>query len=227
MGPDAVARARDAAPTLSRSFPLDAHAIIYQPARSAMTSGKRGPHEWNLRFEPRSAPYIEPLMGWTASDDTLQQIELSFPTAEAAVAYARPRGISYTVQGWIPPAPELAVVPASTDEERLEARARRRRLEWVERTLGPDLLQHGIKPASASMPGRPRDILDDAGLSVDQKRDILLRWAHDSYLVERSHVHDELADGSRLGEVMDALLDLEETQSKMPIGHSSYHARAA
>ncbi len=52
---------RDGAPrtALTRSvFPDDALAVIYKPARSAMTSGKARTRDWKLRFEPRSAPYI-------------------------------------------------------------------------------------------------------------------------------------------------------------------------
>ena len=80
-------------------FPADAQATIYKTAPSPMTSGRTRAERWTLRFERRSAPYIEPLMGWTGDDDTLAQIELSFPSAEAAIAYARRQGLQYTVQG--------------------------------------------------------------------------------------------------------------------------------
>ena len=86
------------APTRS-IFPDDALAVIYKPARSAMTSGKARTRDWKLRFEPRSARYIEPLMGWTGCDDTLSQVELTFPSAAAAVAYARRQGLRYLLQG--------------------------------------------------------------------------------------------------------------------------------
>jgi hypothetical protein len=45
-----------AVPSTSSIFPDDAMAIIYKPARSAMTSGKARTREWKLRFEPRSPP---------------------------------------------------------------------------------------------------------------------------------------------------------------------------
>ena len=38
-------------------------------------------------------------MGWTGSDDTLAQVELTFPSAAAAVAYARRQGLRYLLQG--------------------------------------------------------------------------------------------------------------------------------
>jgi hypothetical protein len=78
-------------------FPAGAVARIYRPARSAMTSGRARTKRWLLRFDRRTPPFIEPLMGWTGGDDTLTQIEISFPTLEAAVAYARRQGLAYVV----------------------------------------------------------------------------------------------------------------------------------
>src|SRR3954469_11539114 len=85
---------------LTRSlFPDDAVAVIYKPCRSPMTSGRARTLTWKLRFEPRSARLIEPLMGWTSSEDTLSEVELSFPTMQAAVAYARRQGLQFVVRG--------------------------------------------------------------------------------------------------------------------------------
>jgi hypothetical protein len=86
-------------PITTSVFPDDAVALIYKPARSAMTSGKARTRQWKLRFEPRSPRVIEPLMGWTASGDTLAQVELTFPSAQAAASFARRQGLSYVVQG--------------------------------------------------------------------------------------------------------------------------------
>jgi ETC complex I subunit conserved region len=36
-------------------------------------------------------------MGWTGGDDTLTQVELSFPTLESALRYAERQGLSCTV----------------------------------------------------------------------------------------------------------------------------------
>src|SRR5260370_29395371 len=93
---------RDGAPRTATTrcvFPDDALAVISKPARSAMTSGKARTRDWKLRFEPRSRPLIEQLMGWTGCDDTLSQIELTFSSAAAAVAYARRQGLRYLLQG--------------------------------------------------------------------------------------------------------------------------------
>src|ERR1700752_1104670 len=78
---------RNIVPLAQRAFPPDTTAIIYRPARSAMTSGKANTRRWQLRFEQRAAPFIEPLMGWTGGTDTLSQVELDFPSAEAAIIY--------------------------------------------------------------------------------------------------------------------------------------------
>jgi hypothetical protein len=85
--------------TVSSVFPDDAVAVIYRPARSAMTSGKANTRHWKLRFERRTPPFIEPLMGWTGGDDPLTQVELTFPTRESAVAYAERQGLTFIVQG--------------------------------------------------------------------------------------------------------------------------------
>lgn len=78
-------------------FPHDAVAQIYRPARSAKTAGKARTKHWLLRFERRTPAFIEPLMGWTGGDDTLQQVELRFPDLQSAVAYAERQGLSYRV----------------------------------------------------------------------------------------------------------------------------------
>ena len=72
-------------------------ARIYQPARNAMQSGKGKSEHWVLDFEPATARSIEPLMGWTSTDDTQKQVRLSFDTKEEAIAYAEKAGIPYFV----------------------------------------------------------------------------------------------------------------------------------
>lgn len=80
-------------------FPGDAVARIHKPSRSAMTSGKARPKGWHLAFERHAAPFIEPLMGYTGSADTLPQIQIEFPTLESAIHYAERQGLPYVVQG--------------------------------------------------------------------------------------------------------------------------------
>lgn len=72
-------------------------ARIYQPAKTAMQSGTAKAKGWVLEFAPDSARSVDPLMGWTSSDDTQAQVRLRFDSREAAEAYANERGIAYDV----------------------------------------------------------------------------------------------------------------------------------
>ena len=72
-------------------------ARIYQPAKTAMQSGTAKTHGWVLEFVQADARQIDPLMGWTSSDDTQSQVRLRFATKEAALAYAAEKGIEATV----------------------------------------------------------------------------------------------------------------------------------
>jgi len=70
---------------------------IYKPAKTAMQSGMNNNKEWLLESEP--APKIlDPLMGWTGSRDTMQQVQLRFPTLEEAKSHAEKNGWQYTVE---------------------------------------------------------------------------------------------------------------------------------
>lgn len=72
-------------------------ARIYQPARTAMQSGTAKARGWVLEFAPASAREVDPLMGWTSSDDMNAQVKLRFESAEAALDYARLHGIEADV----------------------------------------------------------------------------------------------------------------------------------
>ncbi|MEI4263663.1 ETC complex I subunit [Roseovarius sp. D0-M9] len=73
-------------------------ARIYRPARTAMSSGTANTRNWVLEHVAQSAREVDPLMGWTSSDDTQAQVRLSFPTKEAALEYAEEHGIDVVVQ---------------------------------------------------------------------------------------------------------------------------------
>lgn len=70
-------------------------ARIFQPAKTAMQSGKAKTREWILEFEPASARALDPLMGWTSSTDMNGQVRLRFDNKEDAVAYAEKHGIPF------------------------------------------------------------------------------------------------------------------------------------
>jgi len=73
-------------------------ARIYQPAKSAMQSGRALTHQWVLEFAPQDQRRIDPLMGWTSSADTLGQVRLQFDTKEEAIAFAEREGLAYVVE---------------------------------------------------------------------------------------------------------------------------------
>lgn len=76
---------------------------IYKPARNAMQSGKGKSGGWVLEFEAAAARTADPLMGWTSSADTRQQLKLQFDTSAEAVAYAEREGLAYSVAPEAPP----------------------------------------------------------------------------------------------------------------------------
>ncbi|NGP19131.1 ETC complex I subunit [Devosia aurantiaca] len=86
-------------------------ARIYRPARSAMQSGKGKSKSWVLVHEQSKPRGIEPLMGYTSSSDTTQQVKLSFDTLEEAEAYAQRNGIPYSVQPAHDPTPKRVSYP--------------------------------------------------------------------------------------------------------------------
>lgn len=72
-------------------------ARIYQPARTAMSSGTAKTKHWVLEYAPASARDIDPLMGWTSSADTQSQVRLRFESKHAALDYAKDHGIDAQV----------------------------------------------------------------------------------------------------------------------------------
>ncbi len=72
-------------------------ARIYQPARTAMSSGTAKTNGWVLEFAPDEAREVDPLMGWTSSSDTQSQVRLQFATKEDAVEYAREKRIDVQI----------------------------------------------------------------------------------------------------------------------------------
>ena len=72
-------------------------ARIYRRAKHAMQSGKARTKMRQVEYAPETARTVDPLMGWTSSNDMRQQLSLEFDTAEEAVAYATANNIPYQV----------------------------------------------------------------------------------------------------------------------------------
>jgi hypothetical protein len=152
-------------------------------------------------------------MGWTGGTETLSQVELDFPSAEAAVGYAKRQGLNFVVQGpaeatqdRCPTADKSKVGdPDRTAAPADSLRPCTRKLEWVERTRearamngGFDLDRVLASPAAAF--GESEQVVRQSKLSDEQKREILRRWALEAYRT------------SRLDKLIDALIDLDEPE---------------
>lgn len=72
-------------------------ARIYQPAKTAMSSGQAKTKTWVLEYVNDTGRDVDPLMGWTSSADTQAQVKISFDSKEAALDYARDHGIDAVV----------------------------------------------------------------------------------------------------------------------------------
>lgn len=83
---------------LAGAFPPDATALV-QPFEFGKSHGGRARRgRWQLRFEPRLAPFIDPLTGWTGGSDPLAQVALLFPSLQSAEDYCRRQALRYRVR---------------------------------------------------------------------------------------------------------------------------------
>ena len=73
-------------------------ARIYQPAKTAMQSGRGNTGKWVLEFEPVEAKRPDPLMGWAGSGDMNGQVRMRFDSKESAIAFAEKKGLVFRVQ---------------------------------------------------------------------------------------------------------------------------------
>lgn len=72
-------------------------ARIFQRPKNALQSGRYRTDSWVLEFEPAETKQPDPLTGWAGSGDTRDQVRLTFPSSDAAVAYAEREGLAFTV----------------------------------------------------------------------------------------------------------------------------------
>ncbi|TWG97923.1 ETC complex I subunit-like protein [Mesorhizobium sp. J18] len=194
-------------------FPADAVARIYKPSRAMTTSGTARTKGWRLVFERRTAPFIEPLMGYTGGDDTLIQIELSFPTLQSAVRYAERQGLTFVVEGVAeqirPKELRAATTAHSFSDATLEKLGLKAFKESYGRALAGAVNQND--PLGSGTWASPMDVVADTRLSLDAKRSILMNWAWSEYLIDQA-TNEGMPENnrpSRLDEVEQALLALE------------------
>jgi len=82
-------------------------ARIYRPARTAMQSGMAKTQDWVLDYVQATPRAVDPLMGWTSSDDTQAQVRMTFDSKQAALDYAAKHGIDAVVTEPKPRKPNL------------------------------------------------------------------------------------------------------------------------
>ncbi len=72
-------------------------ARIFQRPKNATQSGRARTDLWVLEHVAPDAVEPDPLTGWNGRGDTRAQVKLTFPTLEAAKAYADRKGLAYHV----------------------------------------------------------------------------------------------------------------------------------
>lgn len=90
-------------------------ARIYQQGKPATQSGRARADRFILEAEGDRPKRPDPLMGWAGGADTAEQIRLTFPTLEAALAYAKAHGLEAEV---VPPAPRRLILRSYADNFR-------------------------------------------------------------------------------------------------------------
>ena len=73
------------------------YARIFSPSKSAMQSGKDKTGYWILQYNSNADQFYDPIMGWTGSTSTLNQVSLNFDTLESALFFAKKLGLDYQV----------------------------------------------------------------------------------------------------------------------------------
>lgn len=72
---------------------------IFQPAKSAMQSGKKNTKKWlMLPIEDRAIRSVNSLTGWISAEDTSSQFRFEFATKEAAIEFAKEKSFAFEVE---------------------------------------------------------------------------------------------------------------------------------
>tara|TARA_Y100000741_G_scaffold214086_1_gene163114 strand:+ start:122 stop:490 length:369 start_codon:yes stop_codon:yes gene_type:complete len=72
-------------------------AKIYKPSKTSMQSGLGKTKKWVFEYQKQKDLIREPLMGWTGSRDTNEQVKLLFEDINQAINYAKKNNIEYEV----------------------------------------------------------------------------------------------------------------------------------
>lgn len=72
-------------------------ARLYQRPKSSTQSGRARTGQWVLEFERSDRQRHDPLTGWLGSGATETQIQLHFPSQDAALDYAKGQGLEVEI----------------------------------------------------------------------------------------------------------------------------------
>jgi hypothetical protein len=72
-------------------------ARIFRKIENNMQRGRLNGRGWILAYDNPQGIRADPLTGWSGGGETLGQVTLTFPSLEAAVAYAEREKIDYHV----------------------------------------------------------------------------------------------------------------------------------
>jgi hypothetical protein len=71
---------------------------IFQPAKSAMQSGKKNRKKWLVEpIASNNVRSINPLMGWISAANTNSQLHFEFSSKEEAVKFAQSKGFKFEI----------------------------------------------------------------------------------------------------------------------------------
>lgn len=70
---------------------------IFQPSKSSTQSGIKKTSLWKISSIKTDNRFIEPIMHWTSSDTTINQIDLNFSTKEQAIEFAQNKNWKFEV----------------------------------------------------------------------------------------------------------------------------------
>lgn len=63
-------------------------AYVYLIQKTAMQSGAAHTHMWAISFDPQHPQTLsDPVMGWSSTDQTQSQVQLTFSSKDEALAY--------------------------------------------------------------------------------------------------------------------------------------------
>ena len=71
--------------------------VIYRPTQSASQSGFKKYEHWKIKFPTDISKYNYNFIGWTGSKDTKQQLNLTFPSKQEAISFAKKRNWKYQI----------------------------------------------------------------------------------------------------------------------------------